>query len=121
MRRSSSFQTNSKPIISAPLTPADNFMISSSTGLVDSIPPTPVDIHGDNDLSVPSPNPAGVGVGVAGAGRGGGGGSGFLPHPPVRRAPALEMDDMIDSTVDSCGLSLVRDPGMEFGEVGSLI
>ena len=34
-----------------PHTPADNYLISSSTGVNDSIPPTPVDVHGDGDLS----------------------------------------------------------------------
>eukprot|EP00094_Tigriopus_californicus_P011243 TCALIF_10850-PA protein Name:"Similar to prdm10 PR domain zinc finger protein 10 (Xenopus tropicalis)" AED:0.11 eAED:0.11 QI:0/0.66/0.6/1/0.88/0.9/10/128/1672 len=44
----------------SPLTPVDNFIISSSTGLMDSQPVTPEpedDMNVDNDLSVPSPNP----------------------------------------------------------------
>ncbi len=96
-----------------PLTPggADSFAISSSTGMgLDSVPPTPVDIHGDNDLSVPSP-----GVGIGGSGR----------QPPLRRgaaAAAAEADDMVDSTVDSSGLPLPRGegiPGLDY-DVGKL-
>ena len=66
-----------------PHTPADNYLISSSTGVNDSVPPTPVDVHGDGDLSVPSPN-------------------------PVLRQPRhhMDVDDMIDSTVDSSGYSM---------------
>ena len=36
--------------------PADNYLISSSTGIVNSVPSTPMDAHGDGDLSVPSPS-----------------------------------------------------------------
>ena len=84
---------------SGPLTPADNFMISSSTGLgLDSVPATPVDIHGDNDLSVPSP--AGMGV---------------RPSQNRRVAAAAEADNVVDSTVDSTGMPLPRQmPGMEY-------
>ncbi len=71
-----------------PLTPADNFMISSSTGMgLDSIPPTPVDIHGDNDLSVPSP------------------GVGLRPQMSNNRRGVVS-DDAVDSTVDSTGIPL---------------
>lgn len=67
----------------------DNYQISSSTGVNDSsVPATPVDVHGDNDLSVPSPN----------------------PNSPMvlnsRRSHTNDIDDMIDSTVDSSGYPL---------------
>ena len=67
------------------LAPADTYLISSSTGLSgDSIPHTPVDVHGDNDLSVPSP---------------------YHPNSPLflHRRHVNDVDDMIDSTVDSSG------------------
>lgn len=72
----------------------DNSQISSSTSFGDSIPPTPVDIHGENDLSVPSPNPT----------------SGLLPTASSRLATAgvRNDDDMVDSTVDSSGIPLER-------------
>ena len=62
-------------------------VISSSTGTVnDSIPPTPpVDLHGDGDLSVPSPNP--------------------VLNRQARSHHIQDVDDMIDSTVDSSGYS----------------
>ena len=119
--------------IRQPLTPADHFMISSSTGLIDSVPPTPdaMDIlGGDNDLSVPSPaeprrqNPA-----VAGGSNGGGGGgiglpvsslaSAGLPSVSVAAAAAgaprridlgIDDDEMVDSTVDSTsGIPMQRE------------
>ncbi len=99
------------PII-PPHTPADNYLISSSTGVVNdgSVPPTPVDVHGDisNDLSVPSPYPNSPAVNSRG---GGGGGSGN------------DVDDMIDSTVDStvyaggANNDLLMDPRLDNTEV----
>ena len=68
-----------------PHTPADHYLISSSTGVNDSIPATPVDVHGDGDLSVPSPS-----------------------VPGLRHNPNNDVDDMIDSTVDSTGYSSVQ-------------
>ena len=63
-----------------PSTPADNCLISSSTGVQ---PPTPMDIHSDNnDLSVPSPNPV-------------------FNRSRSSRNVVDDIDDMIDSTVDS--------------------
>ena len=79
-RSRSPLSANHSPI-RQPLTPADHFMISSSTGLIDSVPPTPdaMDVlGGDNDLSVPSPadqrrQNAAVASGSNGNGNGGGG------------------------------------------------
>ena len=61
----------------------------------DSIPPTPMDMHGDGDLSVPSPS----GPGPSGH-----------HNPGLNRRPRrdLDVDDMIDSTVDSSGFSSVN-------------
>ena len=75
------------PNLRPPHTPADHYLISSSTGVNDSIPPTPVDVHGDGDLSVPSPSMPGI-----------------RHHPN----PLNDVDDMIDSTVDSTGYSSVQ-------------
>ena len=75
------------PNLRPPHTPADHYLISSSTGVNDSIPATPVDVHGDGDLSVPSPSVPG------------------LRHNPN---PLNDVDDMIDSTVDSTGYSSVQ-------------
>ena len=85
-------------LLRPPHTPADNYLISSSTGIGnDSInPPTPMDVHGDGDLSVPSPSrPSGAN------------------HNPLqssnrRHRRDLDVDDMIDSTVDSTGFSSVN-------------
>ena len=81
-------------LLRPPHTPADNYLISSSTGIgTDSVPPTPMDVHGDGDLSVPSPSHHNPNLN--------GGGS----RPPRRD---LDVDDMIDSTVDSSGYSSVN-------------
>lgn len=66
---------------------ADNYLISSSTGVSDSVPPAPIDLHGDNDLSVPSPYHH------------------YPQSPLVMRRQQNDVDDMIDSTVDSSGFS----------------
>eukprot|EP00095_Tigriopus_kingsejongensis_P007001 maker-scaffold430_size173499-snap-gene-0.50 protein:Tk07001 transcript:maker-scaffold430_size173499-snap-gene-0.50-mRNA-1 annotation:"pr domain zinc finger protein 5-like isoform 1" len=71
----------------SPLTPVDNFVISSSTGLMDSQPPSPVGVEAmniDNDLSGPSPS--------------------LRPSRELRMVP--DNDDMVDSTVDSSGIPL---------------
>lgn len=76
----------------SPLTPVDNFVISSSTGLMDSQPVTPEpedDMNVDNDLSVPSPNPPVRSYGF-----------------PLRRDTDDIVDSTVDSTVDSSGLPL---------------
>ena len=90
------------PLHVNPQTPADQCQISSSTGQGnDSIPPTPVDLHGDNDLSVPSPYRPNMGVG-----------SRREQSPIVFRGRSSrnrveeDVDDMIDSTVDSTGIPL---------------
>jgi len=102
--------------LAPPLTPADNFMISSSTGL-ESVPATPVDVHGDNDLSVPSPRPMASGVGPANVGNtrrfgqpsGGSGSGGGGLGDGGGGGDDDDDDGMIDSTVDSTGVSMVRE------------
>jgi len=82
-------------LLRPPHTPADSCLISSSTGTGnDSIPPTPMDVHGDGDLSVPSPGPGPSGN----------------HNPGLNRRPRrdLDVDDMMDSTVDSSGFSSVN-------------
>ena len=86
-------------LLRPPHTPADNYLISSSTGIGnDSInnPPTPMDVHGDGDLSVPSPS------GPSGANQN------PLQSSNRRHRRDLDVDDMIDSTVDSTGFSSVN-------------
>ena len=92
------------PLHFNPHTPADQYMISSSTGVGnDSVPPTPVDLHGDNDLSVPSPYRSNIGMGSR------------RDQSPIlfrgnngRNRVEDDVDDMIDSTVDSSGLPLTE-------------
>ena len=85
-------------LLRPPHTPADNYLISSSTGIGnDSINPrTPMDVHGDGDLSVPSPS------GPSGANQN------PLQSSNRRHRRDLDVDDMIDSTVDSTGFSSVN-------------
>ena len=92
------------PLNFNPHTPADQYLISSSTGLGnDSVPSTPVDLHGDNDLSVPSPYHHHLGA------------DGGRAQSPVvfrgnnrRHVVEDDVDDMIDSTVDSSGIPLAE-------------
>ena len=57
-----------------------------------------MDVHGDGDLSVPSPSGPGPS------------GSSGNHNPGLNRRPRrdLDVDDMIDSTVDSSGFSSVN-------------
>lgn len=131
--------------IRQPLTPADHFMISSSTGLIDSVPPTPdaMDVlGGDNDLSVPSPadhrrqnataasgsNANGGGIGLpasslasSGASNASGGaGAAAVALAAARALRGIEdEDEMVDSTVDSSGIPMQRESSsMDVGESG---
>ena len=90
------------PLHFNPHTPADQYMISSSTGVGnDSSPSTPVDLHGDNDLSVHSPYRSNRGIENS-----------REQSPNTFRAGGSrnriedDIDDMIDSTVDSSGIPL---------------
>ena len=129
--------------IRQPLTPADHFMISSSTGLVDSVPPTPDAMDGpagDNDLSVPSPaEPRRLTAAAAAAattgvgGSRGGGGSALAGSSRASAALAsasgaaaasgaargFNDEEMVDSTVDSSGIPMQRESSLiEVGEAG---
>ena len=127
--------------IRQPLTPADHFMISSSTGLIDSVPPTPdaMDVlGGDNDLSVPSPadhrrqnapaasgnNGNGGGVGIPGsslasAGTSNAPGAAAVAAAAVSALRGIDDDEMIDSTVDSSGIPMLRESSfLDVGEAG---
>ena len=92
------------PLHFNPHTPADQYLISSSTGVGnDSVPSTPVDLHGDNDLSVPSPYRPNIGL------------DSRREQSPIlfrgnnyRNRIEDDVDDMIDSTVDSSGLPLAE-------------
>ena len=127
--------------IRQPLTPADHFMISSSTGLVDSVPPTPDamdSLAGDSDLSVPSPAEprrltAAGGAGATAGGSRGGGGSGLAGSSRASAAlgcasgaaaaavaaRGFHDDEMVDSTVDSSGIPMQRESSLiEVGDAG---
>ena len=123
--------------IRQPLTPADHFMISSSTGLIDAVPPPPdaMDVlGGDNDLSVPSP--ADLRRQNAAVARGSNGGNGGIGLPVSSLASAgmasasgaaagaqrgiIDDEGMVDSTVDSTsGIPVQRESSsMDVGESG---